>query len=225
MFRAFVLAVEGDLSGHWKCNGVGGATKVRNNPCLYCLVTTATLLSYSTDYAKCKWCSELIRIGWIKPEEKVTAKSFKCIRHDMLIMKLLPTLKQELVLAKQELPSDYVPLGVVPPLLQSHIDFDSPTTIDLASAVSICFECTNNNNSSQQNTSFFLSLVHDMQLRGQALPFQTPTIQAQTTPRGIMTLETTVKRLEAEIAFIETNATTAAYLTENACPCSLYLEM
>jgi hypothetical protein len=143
----------------------------------------------------------------------------------MLTTKLLPTLKQELLLAKQELPSDYVPLGVVPPLLQSPIDFDSPTTIDLASAVSICFECTNNNNSSQQNTSFFLSLVHDMQLRGQSLPFQTPTIQAQTTLRGIMILETTVKRLEAEIAFIETNATTAAYLTENACPCSLHLKM
>jgi hypothetical protein len=54
MFRAFILAVESDLSGHWKCNGVGGATKVHNNPCHCYLVTTATLLSYSTDYAKCK---------------------------------------------------------------------------------------------------------------------------------------------------------------------------
>jgi hypothetical protein len=44
-FRAFILAVEGDLSGHWKCNGVGGATKVHNNPCHCCLVTTATLLT------------------------------------------------------------------------------------------------------------------------------------------------------------------------------------
>jgi hypothetical protein len=119
-------------------------------------VTTATLLSYSTDYAKCKWCSELIRIGWIKPEE-VAAKSFKCIHRDMLPTKLLPTLKQQLILTKQELPSDYVPLADVPPLLQSPIDFDSPTTIDLASTVSVCFECTNNNNSSQHNTSFFLS--------------------------------------------------------------------
>jgi hypothetical protein len=119
----------------------------------------------------------LIRIGWITPDE-VAAKSFKCIHRDMLTTKLLPTLKQQLLLAKQELPSDYVPLGVAPPLFQSPIDFDSPTTIDLASAVSICFECTNNNNSSQQNTSFFLSLVHDMQLRGQSLPFQIPTIQA-----------------------------------------------
>jgi hypothetical protein len=40
-----------------------------------------------------------------------------------------------------------------------------------------------------------------------------------------MILETTVKRLEVEIAFIETNATIAAYLTENACPCSLHSEM
>jgi hypothetical protein len=116
------------LSGHWKCNGVGGATKVQNNPCHCCLVTTATLLSYSTDYAKYEWCSELIRIGWITPDE-VAAKSFKCINCDMLTTELLPTLKQELLLAKQELPSDYVPIGVVPPLLQSPIDFDSPTTI------------------------------------------------------------------------------------------------
>jgi hypothetical protein len=69
------------------------------------------------------------------------------------------------------------------------------------------------------------TLFHDLQLRGQALPFQTPTIKAQTTLRGIMILETTIKRLEGEIAFIETNASTAVYLTENACPCTLCLEM
>jgi hypothetical protein len=224
LYRAFILAVEGDLSGHWKCNGVGGAAKVHNYPCHCCLVTTASLLAYSTDYANCKWCSELIRIGWIT-QDKVEAKSFKCIHRDMLITKLLPSLKEELVKAKQQLPVDYVVVGDETPHLQSPLDFDNPTSIDLASSVSICFDCSNTSNSSQHNTSFFHSLVHDLSIRGQSIDFETRCIEAQTTLRGIMLLETTINRVEAEIAFIDNNASTSAYLTENACPCSLHLEM
>jgi hypothetical protein len=167
----------------------------------------------------------LIRIGLITQEE-VEAKSFKCVHRNMLVTKLLPKLKEELFQAKQKLPNNYVPLGEEhTTLLHSPIDFDSPTSIDLASAVNICFDCSTINNSDEELTSFFHSLVHDLQLRGQATSFQTTTLQAQATLVGIMILESTITRLEAEIEYIETNASTSAYLTENACPCSLHLEM
>jgi hypothetical protein len=136
IFLAFIIAVEGDLSGHWKCNGVGGATKVHSHPCHCCLITTNTLVSYSTDYANCKWCSELIRIGWIT-QDQVQAKSFKCTHRDMLTTKLLPKLKQDLTQARSSLPTNYQPVTATDsvPVLQSPLDFNSPTSIDLASAV------------------------------------------------------------------------------------------
>ena len=221
IYLAFVLAIEGDLSGHWKCNGVGGAAKVANNPCHCCLVTTASLLSYSHNYVECQWCSELERIGWVSQDE-FAGKEFKCLHRKMLNTKLLPTLKQQLQDTKLLLPRDYV-FASEPAHLRAPLDFNNPTSIDVVSAVNICYDI--NNITSQEENSYFGSVVHDLLIRGQPPGFRTTSLEAQADLRAIMVLEKTITRVEAEILFIENNAANSAYLTENACPCSLHLEM
>jgi hypothetical protein len=148
----------------------------------------------------------------------------------MLITKLLPKLKQDLIQARSSLPATYLPVTDTDsvPVLQSPLDFNSPTTIDLASAVNICFDCNNNFSTTEVKKSYFHSLVNDLEIRNITVPPVTShaaTLSAQASLLAIMKLETRISRLEAEIEFIEHNATSSAYLTENACPCSLHLEM
>jgi hypothetical protein len=94
--------------------------------------------------------------------------------------------------------------------------------------VNICFDCNNNNSTTEVKKSYFFALVNDLEIRGITVPPVTShaaTLSAQASLLAIMKLETRISRLEAEIEFIEHNATFSAYLTENACPCSLHLEM
>ena len=69
IYRAILISVQSDLSAHWKMLLTGWAAKVCNKPCTCCDIHNDDLLKYSTNYHQCKWCSELIRVGWITPTE------------------------------------------------------------------------------------------------------------------------------------------------------------
>ena len=117
----------------------------------------------------------------------------------MLITKLLPKLKEDLVRATAALPTTYQAVTDSDPeaKLQSPIDYDSPTSIDLASTVNISFDCSNTNVSSQTKRSFFHSLVHDLEVRGISVPpgmSHGSILAAQTSLLGIMKLESKISR-------------------------------
>ena len=222
-YMALKMVAESDLSAHWKMLLHGGAAKVANKPCTCCNIHNRDLLSYSTNYADCKWCTQLIWDGLITPEE-VQQKSFHCIHHKLLSSDLLPAITQKLNVLKSKLPEEYVP-ATEPALLPPN-DYDNPTTIDITDTNSISFNLTHDSVTPAIKSNYFSSLLGDLLQRHIPVsPNETVTEDLQLKLLSVMRIEKDIITTEGEVQFINDNLQRGAYRTEWACPCVLHLEM
>jgi hypothetical protein len=221
-YLAIKIVAESDLSAHWKMLLHGGAAKVANKPCTCCNIHNRDLLSYSTNYSDCRWCSQLILSGMLTPEE-VEQRSFWCIHHKLLSSDLLPSIQHQLNTYKNKLPVNYeLPQDA---RVVSPNNFDSPTMIDRTDSNSICFNLSDPNVNNGTKQSYFTSLLNDLLERNINVDANESVEALQTTLLKLMRIEKEILRLEGEVTLIQDNIDKGAFRTEWTCPCVLHLEM
>ena len=210
------VAMNGDMSAHWKLLGVGGAAKRDKRPCHCCAIQSEDLHLQNPDLCN-RWCMQLHseRPGWkcyhqkMFTDESIAEMEQQATKVAGVIASLIPDMDR--LLANSKIKTDEDPRA---PLNQT----------SLSDIQSIHFDLGNKDNLTRKNkTDYSLNLMNDLLLR--KLNANDGSLrERQQRLRESLVQEWTYRQLQQAISHSNKGKDSALVLLLNAVPCILHLE-